>query len=115
MFLLTLSYSSEGSPALAVFRSHYLYIVLSLLYLDFLTTVVLHLVVTLAFQKKILGLVLVWKSGLKKPFLSLGRSCPQQTILLSDLVGCDRPLQIVMAFWNNIIVSRGLSHPTQKV
>jgi hypothetical protein len=29
------------------------------------------------------------------PFLALGRSCPQQTILLSDLAGCDLPLQIV--------------------
>jgi hypothetical protein len=59
--------------------------------------------------KKILGLVLAWKSGLKVPFLPLGRSCPLQTILLSDLVGCDSPLQIVMAFWCNImyIVSRG--------
>ncbi len=29
--------------------------------------------------------------------LPLGRSCPLQTILLSDLVGCDSPLQIVIA------------------
>jgi hypothetical protein len=59
--------------------------------------------------------LLAWKSGLKVPFLALGRSCPLKTILLSDLVGCDSPLQIVMAFWRTIIVSRGLSHPTQKV
>jgi hypothetical protein len=65
--------------------------------------------------KKLLGVVLAWKSGLKVPLLPLGRSCPLQTILLSDLVGCDIPLQIVMAFWRTIIVSRGLSHPTQKV
>ncbi len=35
--------------------------------------------------------------------------------LLSDLADCDSPLQIVMAFWGTIIVSRGLSHPTHKV
>jgi hypothetical protein len=49
------------------------------------------------------------------PLLHLGRSCLLQTILLSDLVGCDSPLQIVMAIWCTIIVSRGLSHQTQKV
>jgi hypothetical protein len=65
--------------------------------------------------KKIIGLVWAWKSGLKVPFLPLGRSFPLQNILLSDLFGCDRPLQIVMAFWGTIIVSRGLSHTTQKV
>jgi hypothetical protein len=54
---------------------------------------------------------LAWKSSLKVPFLPLGRSCPLQTILLIDLVGFDSPLQIVMAFWCTIIVSRGLSHP----
>jgi len=70
-------------------------------------------VVTLAFKKKILGLVLAWKSGLKVSFLPLGRSCPLKTILPRDLVGCNSPLQIVMAFWLTIIVSRGLSHPTQ--
>jgi hypothetical protein len=31
------------------------------------------------------------------PFLPEGPSCPLQTILLSDLVGCDSPLQIEMA------------------
>ncbi len=47
---------------------------------------------------KILGLVLAWKSGLKVPLLPLGRYYSLQTILLSDLVvGCDSPLQIVMA------------------
>jgi hypothetical protein len=65
--------------------------------------------------KKSLGLVLAWKSALKVPLLPLRRYCPLQTILLSDLVGCDSPLQIVMATWRTIIVSRGLSHPTQKV
>ncbi len=72
--------------------------------MDFLTTVFLYLVVTLAL-KKILGLVLAWKSGLKVPFLPFGRSCPLKTILLSDLVGCDSPLR-------TILFSRGLSHPT---
>ncbi len=65
------------------------------------------------FLKKILGLELAWKSGLKVPFLPLGPSCPLQTFLLSDPVGCDSPLQIVMAFWRTIIVSRGLSHHTR--
>ncbi len=65
--------------------------------------------------KKILVLVLAWKSNHKVPFLPLGYSCPLQTILLSDLFRCDSRLQIVMAFWHTIIVSNGLSHPTQKV
>ncbi len=67
--------------------------------------------------KKILDLVLAWKSlRLQRAFLPLGRSCPLQTIpTLSDLVGCDSPLQMVMAGWRTIIVSRELSHPVQKV
>jgi hypothetical protein len=44
------------------------------------------------YLKKILGLVMAWKSGLKVPFLPLGHCCPLQTILLSDLIGCDSPL-----------------------
>jgi hypothetical protein len=46
-------------------------------------------------------------------------------LLLSDLVGCDSPLQIVITVWHTffkfearqtaIIVSSGLSHPTQEV
>jgi hypothetical protein len=55
---------------------------------------------------------MAWKSVLKVPFLHLGSSCPLETILLSDLVRCDSPLQIVMDFWYTIIVSRGLSHLT---
>ncbi len=90
--ILTLSYSSEGSPR----------------------NCLLSPCGEIGF-KKILGLVLAWKSGFKVPFLPLGRSFLLQTILLNDLVGCDSPLQIVMAFWCTIIVSRGLSHPTQKV
>jgi hypothetical protein len=50
------------------------------------------------FIKKILGLVLAWKLGLIVPLMPLGPSCLLQTILLSDLVGCDSPLQIVMDF-----------------
>jgi hypothetical protein len=78
-------------------------------------------VVTLALKKK------PWfgifrESGIKVPLLPLGRSCPLKTILQSDLVGCDSPLQIAMAIWHpflkfetDIILSRGLSHPTQEV
>jgi hypothetical protein len=55
--------------------------------------------------KKILSLVLAWQSGLKVPFLPLGRSCPLPTILLSDLLECDSPLQIVIAVWCTVIVS----------
>jgi hypothetical protein len=32
-------------------------------------------------------------------FLPLGPSCALQIILLSDLFGCDSPLQIVVAIW----------------
>ncbi len=42
---------------------------------------------------------MAWKSGLKVPFLTLGPSCPLQIVLLSDLAGCDSPLQIVMVIW----------------
>ncbi len=70
--------------------------------------------VTLAF-KKILDLVLAWKSGLNVPLLPLEHSCLLQAILLSGLVGCGSPLQIVMAVWRTIIFSRGLSRPTQKI
>ncbi len=52
--------------------------------------------------KKFLGLVVAWKSGLKKvPLLPLVPSYPLQTIFLSDLVGCDLPLETVMAVWRN--------------
>jgi hypothetical protein len=47
--------------------------------------------------------VLAWKSGLKVPLLPLGPSCPLQTILLSDLVGRDNSLQMVMAVWNTFL------------
>ncbi len=59
------------------------------------------------------------------PLLPIGRSCALETILLSDLVGCDSPLQIVMAIWRAfkkfeasktaIIVNSGPSHPTQQI
>jgi len=75
-------------------------------------------------KKYILGQILAWKSGLKVPFLPRGRSWPLQTILLSYLVGCDSPLQIVIAVWRPFFQSwrapnshyysicRGMSHPT---
>jgi hypothetical protein len=44
------------------------------------------------------GLVLAWICGLKVPLLPSGPSCPLQTILQSDLVGCDSPLPILMPF-----------------
>ena len=96
---LTLSYSSEGSPALAVFRPHLLLNCLKLTIPGFPHNCLLASCGDTGLLKKALGLVLAWKSGLKVPFLPLGRSCPLQTILLSDLVGCDSPLQIVMAVW----------------
>jgi hypothetical protein len=36
---------------------------------------------------------------LKVPFTAFKALLPMQTILLSDLVGCDSPQQIVMAVW----------------
>ncbi len=57
--------------------------------------------------------------------LPLGPSCPLQTILLSDLVWYDSPLQIVMVVWRALkkckasqlamIVCYRLPHPTQQV
>jgi hypothetical protein len=59
------------------------------------------------------------------PLLPLGPSCPLQTVLLSDLVGCGNPLQIVMAIWRTflkfearqtvIVVCSGLPHPTHQI
>jgi hypothetical protein len=46
-------------------------------------------------QRLIFGL----KSGPKAP---IGPSCPLPTILLSDLIGCGSPLQIVMTFWRTL-------------
>ncbi len=45
------------------------------------------------FLQKRLGPVSPVKSGRKVSLLPLGRSCPLQTIPLSDLVGCGSPLQ----------------------
>jgi hypothetical protein len=42
--------------------------------------------------------LVAWKTGLKVTLLPLGRSCPLQTILLSDLVMCDSLLQIIWPF-----------------
>jgi hypothetical protein len=84
-------------------------------YLDFLTTHKCLLVSCgdIGFFKQNPRSSISLELGLKVLFLPLVRSCPLQTIMLSDLVGCDSPLQIVMAFWCTITVSRGLSHPTQ--
>ena len=59
------------------------------------------------------------------PLLPLGHACCLQNILLSDLVGSDRTLQIVLNVWctflkcearhTSILVSSGLSHLTQEV
>ncbi len=59
------------------------------------------------------------------PLLPLGPSCPLQTILLSDLVWYDSPLQIEMVVWRAffkfkasqlaMIVCYRLPHPTQHV
>ncbi len=64
---------------------------------------------------------MAWKENLEVPVLPL---FPLQTILLSDLDGSDSPLKIVMAVWRTflkfearqtaIIVSSGLSHPSQE-
>ncbi len=51
---------------------------------------------------KILGLILAWKSCLKVPSLPWRPSCPLETLLLSDLVWCDSPLQIIMAVWCSV-------------
>jgi len=40
------------------------------------------------------------RSEKSRDTVPLRPSCLQQTILLSDLVGCDSPLQIVMAVWH---------------
>jgi hypothetical protein len=59
------------------------------------------------------------------PLLPLGSFCLLQTILLSDLVGCDSLLQIVIIPWHTsfkfearqtaITISRGLLRLTQQV
>jgi hypothetical protein len=37
------------------------------------------------------------------PLRAIGPSCPLQTILLKDLVGCYSPLQILMAIWHTFL------------
>jgi hypothetical protein len=51
----------------------------------------------------------------KSAFSAFRTLMPSANYLLSDLVRCDSALQIVLAFRPSSIVSRGLSHPTQKV
>jgi hypothetical protein len=94
---LTLSYSSKGSPSLTVFRHrhHKLKIVLPELPL-------VSPYVDLA-QRQV-------------HLLPLGPSCPLQTILQSDLVGCDIPLQIVMVVWRAFLKFKAsLLHVATKV
>jgi hypothetical protein len=55
------------------------------------------------------------KPQIQIAFTSFLTLLPSANFLLSDLVGRDSPLQIVMAVWPTIIVSRGLSHLTQKI
>jgi hypothetical protein len=77
----------------------------------------------IVFLKYCTGQVLAWISGLKVPLMPLGPSCPLQTILLSDLVGCGSLLQIVMAvgisFFTFKVCQQPLyslqPHPTQHV
>ena len=45
------------------------------------------------------------------PFLLLGRSCPLQTILLSDLIGSDSPLLTIMVRQKAITICRGQERP----
>jgi hypothetical protein len=85
--LLSLSHSSEGSPALAVSRPHYFFAVFRLTIPGFLKTFLMYLLVILAFIKNI-NKVLGWKYGHKVPLLLTGPSCPLQAIQLGDLVGC---------------------------
>jgi hypothetical protein len=54
---------------------------------DLITEVFLYIVATLTIKKSL---------GLKVPVLPLALSCPLQTILLSDLVGCGSPLQMAV-------------------
>jgi hypothetical protein len=70
--------------------------------------------------------IVAWISDLKVPLLPLGPSCPLQTILLNDLVGCGSPLQILMSLWRTFynfkhakqplyVVCSGLLQPTRQV
>ena len=81
---------------------------------NFLATVFLHLVVTLALKKNprySIGLEIRHQSA----FTAFRALLPSANYSAEwPLVGYDSPLQVVMAFWRTIIVSRGLSHPTQK-
>jgi hypothetical protein len=81
--MLTLSYSPEGSPALAVFQASLSLNCVKLTIPGFPHNCLLVSCGDIGFKKKPrsnIGL------EIKVPFLPLGRSCPLQTILLSDLV-----------------------------
>jgi hypothetical protein len=51
-----------------------------------------------------IGFLKQWLSSglISGPKVPIGPSCPLQTILLSDLIGCGSPLQIVMTFWRTL-------------
>ncbi len=62
-----------------------------------------------------IGLILAWKLGLKVPSLCLGPYCHLQTILLSDLFGCDSPLQIGVDNWRTFFYLRRTEQPLLSV
>ncbi len=55
--------------------------------------------VTYPFKEKSMDQVLTWKLGHKVPLMPHGHPCPQQLILLGDLVRYKIPLKIIMAVW----------------
>jgi hypothetical protein len=82
---LTLTYSSEGSPALAVFfRHHLLKIAISYTCTWLSLQPPFCSYGDIGFLKNCIGQVLAWISGLKVPLLPLGPTCPLQTILLKE-------------------------------
>jgi len=86
-----LTLSSEGSPACAVFRPHYVSLnCINLTRPRFPYYNCLPVTCGNIDLNPMSSISLAIR--LKVPFLPLGRSCPLQTILLSDLVGCDGPL-----------------------
>jgi hypothetical protein len=44
-------------------------------------------------------------------FTALGPSCPLQAILLGDLIGCGKSLQIVMAVWRTFLNLKPAKRP----
>jgi hypothetical protein len=80
--------------------------------MDFLTTSFLFLVVTLAFKKNNRSSIGLEIRPQKSAFIAFSSPLPPlQTILMSDLVGCDSPLQMVMAVWRTFF--KNLKHSKQ--